>query len=141
MDALAGIKYQISTIPRHVQIELETRVRGAPLPAPRAHGGPVRRRWPYIVGEEGPEFFVPKLAGFVVNMRQAAEAVARLRDVPRQTRTALLPMATGTDSRSGATVDITLEQNFYGPTDPGRVGRATGDVLERVRRELRMRLS
>lgn len=32
----------------------------------RAHGGPVRRNHPYLVGEHGPELFVPASAGTVV---------------------------------------------------------------------------
>lgn len=37
------------------------------LPVPgRARGGPVKGRTPYVVGEEGPELFVPKSAGTIV---------------------------------------------------------------------------
>jgi hypothetical protein len=38
----------------------------AGLVTARQHGGPVRRGQPYLVGEAGPELFVPKAAGQVV---------------------------------------------------------------------------
>lgn len=37
----------------------------------RAHGGPVRKRQPYVVGERGPELFVPQSSGRVVPNDQA----------------------------------------------------------------------
>ncbi len=45
----------------------------------RQHGGPVSPRRLYRVGERGPEWFVPWARGFVVNMRQAAQAAAAMR--------------------------------------------------------------
>lgn len=35
-------------------------------PAGRQHGGPVERNTPYVVGEAGPELFIPQLPGMVV---------------------------------------------------------------------------
>jgi hypothetical protein len=40
--------------------------RGRPVPEPRAAGGPVSSKTPYLVGEEGPELFVPSIAGDIV---------------------------------------------------------------------------
>lgn len=40
---------------------------GLPLPGSfRAHGGPVTAGTPYVVGEQGPEMFVPNVSGMVV---------------------------------------------------------------------------
>lgn len=39
----------------------------------RAQGGPVDRGRPFVVGESGPELFVPNIAGRVVNARQTAQ--------------------------------------------------------------------
>lgn len=39
----------------------------------KAKGGPVRAGQPYVVGEQGPEWFVPKTAGEVVSNRDAAK--------------------------------------------------------------------
>jgi len=38
----------------------------APLPPGKAAGGPVMGKTPYLVGEEGPEIFVPSVAGDIV---------------------------------------------------------------------------
>lgn len=37
-----------------------------PLTAPKAVGGPVKEMTPYLVGERGPEMFVPKVSGTIV---------------------------------------------------------------------------
>lgn len=44
---------------------------GKALFEPRAAGGPVAAGSPYIVGERGPEFFVPRSAGTIVPMEKA----------------------------------------------------------------------
>jgi hypothetical protein len=61
---------------RRVDIELAIRQTGAPINpntilgaefGTRQHGGPVMARQPYIVGEAGPELFVPYTAGSVIS--------------------------------------------------------------------------
>ena len=42
----------------------------------RASGGPVSGGSPYIVGEEGPEMFVPNTSGRIINARDTAQAGA-----------------------------------------------------------------
>lgn len=37
-----------------------------PLPAPRAHGGPVTAGRAYIVGEDQPELFIPRQSGTII---------------------------------------------------------------------------
>jgi phage-related minor tail protein len=49
-----------------------------PLPTsftPRANGGPVTGRQPYMVGERGPELFVPGTGGSVVNNNDLRSAM------------------------------------------------------------------
>jgi tape measure domain-containing protein len=51
-----------------------------PLPTsftPRANGGPVTGRQPYMVGERGPELFVPGTGGSVVNNSDLRSAMGR----------------------------------------------------------------
>jgi tape measure domain-containing protein len=45
----------------------------------RASGGPVNANQPYIVGERGPELFVPQQSGAVVNNNQLSSAMNRYR--------------------------------------------------------------
>ena len=45
----------------------------------RASGGPVNANQPYIVGERGPELFMPKQSGAVVNNNQLSSAMNRYR--------------------------------------------------------------
>ena len=42
----------------------------------RAAGGPVGRNQPVVVGERGPELFVPKASGTVLSNRQSQDAIA-----------------------------------------------------------------
>jgi hypothetical protein len=78
----------------------------------RFTGGPVTARTPYLVGERGPELFVPNGSGSVVP--------------DHRTRTALgTPTAAG--PASGATYNITIN---------GLVGRDKRDILDFLAREL-----
>lgn len=76
LDGLIG---QLDAIPRHIPVEIQISQAGlspeliasarqqmAAAFAGRAHGGPVTARTPYIVGEDGPELFVPRSSGTVV---------------------------------------------------------------------------
>lgn len=47
-----------------------------PIPTLRALGGPVAAGMPYIVGEKGPEWFVPKVAGAIIPNARLATATA-----------------------------------------------------------------
>ena len=44
-------------------------------PPPKARGGPVTGRRPYLVGEKGPEIFVPHTSGGILSNRQSKSAV------------------------------------------------------------------
>ncbi len=44
------------------------------FPSARAHGGPVAPGRPYLVGERGPELFLPPAAGHIAPITQAAPA-------------------------------------------------------------------
>ena len=46
----------------------------SPVPLARQHGGPVDSGMPYIVGEKGPELFVPKAAGAILPTHETMRA-------------------------------------------------------------------
>lgn len=59
-------KEVLDVIPRRIDIPPMPRV-PEPMPIPgRAAGGPVERMNPYVVGEKGPELFVPKQSGKII---------------------------------------------------------------------------
>jgi hypothetical protein len=81
-----------------------------PPPAPprdrvggRASGGPVSYGRPYIVGEAGPELFIPNSSGQIVS-----------------------------NERIGASYTINFPMNFYGPTSPERVQTAVERAAETI---------
>ena len=59
--------------------------------SPRASGGPIEAGTPYIVGELGPELFLPSQGGYVINANQTQRALA-------QSRAALTGAARGANS-------------------------------------------
>lgn len=74
-NAKEQISKSASAFRNFVRSQLETTVRiavvydypgGAPGPQPRAEGGPVVAGRPYVVGEVGPELFVPGRSGTIV---------------------------------------------------------------------------
>jgi hypothetical protein len=81
-----------------------------PIPAPiggRQHGGAVGWGQTYLVGEAGPELFIPHTSGQIVP-----------------------------NERIGANYTINLPMNFYGPTSPERVQTAVERAAETVLREV-----
>jgi hypothetical protein len=75
----------------------------------RAAGGPVEAGQPYIVGERGPEVFVPDVSGEIVP------------DLGSMSHTAL--------PDDGETRQVTITQQFYGKADPAQVRDATADAI------------
>jgi polyhydroxyalkanoate synthesis regulator phasin len=84
-----------------------------PFIGDRFTGGPVTARSPYLVGERGPELFVPNGSGTVMP--------------DHRTRTALATMERPTPTATGDTYNITIN---------GMVGRDKREVLEFLAREL-----
>jgi len=79
VDIYAG---KLQSLPTSHTFRLKIETEGAlpTLPAGAApialqHGGQARQDRAYIVGERGPEYFIPRMPGFVVNQQQAAMAV------------------------------------------------------------------
>ncbi len=66
----------------------------------RAGGGPVNEGLPYIVGEKGPELFVPGKSGTVVNNDDFADAAAALSG------------GSSTSEKSGETLELAAAQAF-----------------------------
>lgn len=67
-------------IPRHIQTTIDIATTGVPAAGAlgslgdvrfRQHGGSVRRLRPYVVGEAGPELFVPRQSGTIVSNDEA----------------------------------------------------------------------
>ena len=71
LTQILAVNSAIAAMPRHVTTRITTlhetvySSSGAP-PERRQHGGPVSAGRPYMVGEAGPELFVPRRAGSVV---------------------------------------------------------------------------
>jgi phage-related minor tail protein len=57
---------ELGAIPSFVQTTMDISRQGATNVHARQHGGPVSMGSPYIVGERGPELFVPSTSGHVV---------------------------------------------------------------------------
>jgi len=69
----------------------------------RANGGPVNANQPYIVGERGPELFVPFQRGDVVSNGELRAGGASSAMMFRETGSAQLPFTRSTESISQAT--------------------------------------
>jgi cell division septum initiation protein DivIVA len=73
LKALQDIKLEADAIPRKININIHVSQSGVDLPKgwkpgdPRQFGGPVSAGVPYLVGEAGPEMFVPNTSGEIIN--------------------------------------------------------------------------
>jgi len=74
---------ELGRLPREIDIRINLQTEGTlpnlPVgaePLPFQRGGAMRAGQVGLVGERGPEWFVPRMPGFVVNQQQAAGAVA-----------------------------------------------------------------
>ena len=101
-------------------------VQAKPLPG-RARGGPVFGGRPYIVGEKGPELFVPSDAGRVVKASTTAAALASLAALPAAAQTATAPASHV--NMGGVTIVI------QAASDPAATAREVEAVLRRMARE------
>lgn len=66
---IKGVRDEIGLIPEYKKFILEIEVTGDQIPGNipgRAYGGPVSAGMPYLVGERGPEMFVPGQSGNIV---------------------------------------------------------------------------
>lgn len=95
---------------KHISIIVDYVPSGAPTPQPRAIGGPVGGNTPYIIGENGPEIFIPWSNGSIVPNHRIGGIGAG---------------------------EVNLTMNFYGQTtgdDVRRAAQSAGDrLLERIR--------
>jgi len=69
LDDLARLRREAEA---PVVVNIHFQQQGNPNPQQRQHGGPVERMRPYIVGERGPELFVPDVPGTIVPHHQLA---------------------------------------------------------------------
>lgn len=91
--------------------EVVTRVVSTITAPPRAMGGPVTGGSPYLIGEKGPELFVPDVSGYVV---------------PNNA------LSTNTRAGLGSTINLTVNAGMG--TDGAEVGRQVVDALKRYQR-------
>jgi hypothetical protein len=61
---------EFNALPSEKIIRIRTELQAPPEDIARQHGGPVQAGVPYIVGEAGPELFVPYTAGQIVSNSQ-----------------------------------------------------------------------
>jgi hypothetical protein len=74
IDRLRGKDVTVTVTTVHKTYHEEYRVPG--VAGSRAEGGPVRARMPYLVGEKGPEIFVPKQSGAILPNGTVSEGAA-----------------------------------------------------------------
>lgn len=102
----------------------------------RAPGGPVRANTPYLVGERGPEIFVPSAAGRVETNRTLSRlaAIGRAGDGMGAMRLAPSPQAivqaTGEGRKSVSRGDTSISINVVAQSGDGN------EIARQVRREL-----
>jgi hypothetical protein len=109
-SAVMAFRNEVSS-PVHVPVHFytasgPTAPASVPQPAPiggQQFGGPVNYGTPYLVGEAGPELFIPNSSGQIVS-----------------------------NERIGASYTINLPMNFYGPTSPERVQTAVERAAETI---------
>jgi regulator of RNase E activity RraB len=91
----------------------------------RAGGGPVNAREPYIVGERGPELYIPDVNGRIIPAAQTAALFSMSASAPASTRTAPNVSTAFANGNAGLTI------NHYGPNlNAGDVSR--GYTLARL---------
>lgn len=91
----------------NVVIRVTGQAAGATVKAEaRQHGGPVKAGRPYLVGEKGPELFVPRMSG------------------------AIAPNAHRSVAAAGGNLTVVLDGPFYGDE------RGMRELTHRIRREL-----
>ena len=105
MDNLARSLNRESTI----TVTTVYRTEGSPPSTsvePRANGGPVNRNTPYVVGEQGPELFVPSISGTIIPNGGGGSSV----------------------SAGGASINLTVNAGMG--TNGAEVGRQIVDALK-----------
>lgn len=103
-----------------------------PTSAPdrRAGGGPVRAGQTYLVGERGPELFVPRDGGTVVN---AAETQALLRDIASARQSSLSPAVGVPATMAGSTINAPVTVNVAGSNaSPQQIANEVSRALTRL---------
>lgn len=106
---------------------------GKGLAGARAAGGPVRAGASYLVGERGPELFMPAVSGAI----QSASATARmLRAAALASTIAAAPAAA-----HGATGGTTMHVNVGGITVNAAPGQSPEDIAQAVHRVLSDKLN
>lgn len=111
-SADAFSKFVRSKLATTIDVDVVYHARGAGIPG-RAGGGPVASGHAYVVGELGPELFIPDAAGSIIP------------------NSGLLGMSPASMGRSGNTYQITIQA---GIGDPREIGRQVVEVVKAYER-------
>jgi hypothetical protein len=98
----------------------------APIAGARALGGPVWRARPYLVGERGPELFVPGMSGRI----ETNDTLRRL------TADGTTMLAGSTNNTTNRTYSLNPTINIMGGDDPRRIAGQVRAEMERYLRDL-----
>jgi hypothetical protein len=112
MDALAESLNRVSTV------TVRTVYEGGGLAGARAMGGPVSAAKAYLVGEKGPEVFVPGMSGNII---------------PNNNLGSLMSRSSGSSGGGGTTiVNINVQTGIA--TDPAETGRQVVEAIRKYER-------
>lgn len=112
-------------VSRHISEHVTKYVSEVKVDGERAMGGPVRARSLYLVGERGPEFFVPSRSGQIIPNQ----------DIGRIPEPSTMPTARGGNGAAmGVGTVINLNVNAGMGADGAEVGRLVVDALRQYER-------
>ena len=100
------------------------------LPGFRAKGGPVSSNEPYIVGEKGPELFLPKESGTIVPNNRLAEAMEKLAE-PRMSGGDVMVNRPYKVGEAGP--ELMIPENGSNPYDVARASMVSGGKTVQVK--------
>lgn len=109
----------------------------------RASGGPVRAGVPYLVGEKGPELFMPGASGAIAAARETAlmgDRILAMMPAPPEPRPLPASAMSGGAGRAAGPVahSFNITMNVTGTTDPEKVAKdVTRRLSSDISREMR----
>jgi len=74
-SALQGVIDKLNAMPSEKRIRIIYELGNRPEDIPKQHGGSVKAGYPYLVGERGPEMFVPGSSGQIINNSRTEQIV------------------------------------------------------------------
>lgn len=106
-DQVGTLGDKLNKLPKKINIEVNIIVNGDMPSVPTlAGGGETMAGWPYWVGEQGPEPFIPAVSGRILSRSDAISALSRSGEMG-QLASALRELASTQRAGGGHTVNIT----------------------------------